>query len=1174
MKSIGNSKNLSNPFSTGGGGGHFENHVQACFVSLMLSGGYAPCLPSWPIDRVNLQGKIDGFDTDDLIVFVKEPDTGEERKLLGQVKHSISFIDGSEVLEEVMQAAWNDFCNPKIFNKNKDVIALITGPLSATDSNSVLWLLNQARYTKNSEDYYRNVAQSNFSPSKSETKLAVFRKHLTTANNGQAVSDKELYEFLKHFYVLGFDFGHETGVAISLLQSHFSQFQMQYPKEVWALVCDQVSSWNQHAGTIVKSNLSEDLLRHFKIKKNMHKFVPALSEISSSPANWLTYIDATSLILLALIGSWNEKKLNDLKIFKELLGINYEEWVLTKSELLALENGPFKLNNGVWTVQSKKEIIELFGNRILDQHLIKFKGAVVKVLGESNPDLELDKEIRFTAKLYGKEFSYSDQLRVGLSEGLAILGNYSGHFKLCSDFFAERIVNSVVDEILTQTWQQWATLNSLLPDLAEAAPETFLGKIEYILFENPSLFDEIFAQEGTGITGRNYIVGLLWALERLAWAEIHLVRVCCILAELANRDPGGNWANRPVNSIITILLPWLPQTFASKEKQIVAIKNIIQDYPLIAQKILIQLLPNQQSTSSGTSKPIWSEIDSNKFEINIEDDDFINQSTTFANLLVELSNNNSKLIIELISHIDHLPEESFFRFIENLKRLKIDELTEDTKEIIWSTLKQFIRKHRRFSDSWWALDEDKLLQLDEVVELFLPIDPLYIYKSLFCNRDHDLYEENGHWEQQRERLEEARKRAIKEILEYSGLVSTAKFTQLVENPYQVGVGLNLIADEKTDSFILDLLKNSENKKEYLMIKAYVFNRTKSSGLSWTDTIDHQSWSTELKVKFLSILPFNSETWVKVDEWLGDNSNQYWLSLDIQPYQAEADLDTAIGKLLEYGRPEAAIDCLSTQIHLKQPMNIQFCTKALLEVSNAEKLNGYEVVELIEYLQNDPSIEPNNLINIEFKFLTLLDRNSNVRPKFLEDKINNDAEFFSEIIAKVYRSNKEDNDEIELTENDKAQARQFERLLRNWSTIPGQDINQNFDSAKFKSWLQEVQSRSQETGHLNVAMRVIGRVLVNSPADIDGLWIDKNIAQILNEKSTLEMRSAFSSSLVTSRGPYWLDTTGEADLKLSQDFFNKADAIENEGFARLAKVVRDVAIDYKRASEQSTNKLHE
>ena len=82
-------KELSNPFSTGNGGGRFEANIHATFVSLVLSGGYAPCLPTWPIAEIKLQGAVAGYKTDDVIVFVENTNDGERRKLLGQVKSSI-----------------------------------------------------------------------------------------------------------------------------------------------------------------------------------------------------------------------------------------------------------------------------------------------------------------------------------------------------------------------------------------------------------------------------------------------------------------------------------------------------------------------------------------------------------------------------------------------------------------------------------------------------------------------------------------------------------------------------------------------------------------------------------------------------------------------------------------------------------------------------------------------------------------------------------------------------------------------------------------------------------------------------------------------------------------------------------------------------------------------------
>jgi hypothetical protein len=94
-----NGKDLSNPFSTGSGGPRFEANIQATFVTLMLSGGHAPCLPSWPIVEIKLQGAVAGYCTDDIIIFVENPANKERCRLLGQVKSSISISAKSKLFQ-------------------------------------------------------------------------------------------------------------------------------------------------------------------------------------------------------------------------------------------------------------------------------------------------------------------------------------------------------------------------------------------------------------------------------------------------------------------------------------------------------------------------------------------------------------------------------------------------------------------------------------------------------------------------------------------------------------------------------------------------------------------------------------------------------------------------------------------------------------------------------------------------------------------------------------------------------------------------------------------------------------------------------------------------------------------------------------------------------------------
>jgi hypothetical protein len=173
-------------------------------------------MPPLLADLRELQGKIDGFDTDDIIVFVENQNTQERRKLIGQVKHSIGITKANNIFAEVIQAAWNDFNNPDVFTRGKDIIVLITGALNATDSHNVQWLLSQARHTKDVEDFYRNVDQAKFSPAKSREKLDVIRYHLKLANNNLEVSDEELYSFHNLINNLHSGFGRELWISFRL----------------------------------------------------------------------------------------------------------------------------------------------------------------------------------------------------------------------------------------------------------------------------------------------------------------------------------------------------------------------------------------------------------------------------------------------------------------------------------------------------------------------------------------------------------------------------------------------------------------------------------------------------------------------------------------------------------------------------------------------------------------------------------------------------------------------------------------------------------------------------------------------------------------------------------------------------------------------------------------------
>ncbi len=135
----------SNPFSTGAGGSNFETRVQAAFVLLMLTGNSAPYFSDCRISKIKLQGRYDGYELDDFILFLENIRNGTPAKLLVQVKHEVSITANNQTFSEVIQSAWADFNNTN-FDSTTDLIALMTGPLSATDIDHVRPILEWARF--------------------------------------------------------------------------------------------------------------------------------------------------------------------------------------------------------------------------------------------------------------------------------------------------------------------------------------------------------------------------------------------------------------------------------------------------------------------------------------------------------------------------------------------------------------------------------------------------------------------------------------------------------------------------------------------------------------------------------------------------------------------------------------------------------------------------------------------------------------------------------------------------------------------------------------------------------------------------------------------------------------------------------------------------------------------
>lgn len=908
-----------------------------------------------------------------------------------------------------------------------------------------------------------------------------------------------------------------------------------------------------------------------KSGRNLNQVLRMLRNDTLQP-QWARGEGSDDLVFALLAGAWQHSSQADRKIIQILTGKNYIEWTRTIRKAVGFRNPPVVDRNGWWKFIPRFEGWHSLGRILDEEHLHKLHEAFNVTLRSHIVHSELA-DAESSRTLETNEFRISSELKKGLSESLALMGSFPDVSDLLTQKQIEEFVGRTVRHALSNfDGEDWRTLHELLPFLAEASPADFLDTLLDSVKRKESLFAGL-AFPVTALTSESaYPYGLIWAIESIAWSEEYLPRACMLLGKLSELVKEPENANQPLRSLVRILFPLLPQTNASSQHRMDVVRVLLHETPITGWNLLLELFPHLSGTVTVNYRPVWRKLFPDNWEPAIASQrDFIYQIETLSGLVVDLASEdyeklNDERFIELFPD---LSPSAFKRIMCHLASDSIIERPDAERLDLWKHLTSFYKKHRRFPGARWSLNEIEVSEIETIVEKLAPKDSTIVSRLVFSNDVFLLINDSDDWDLNAKERDSLRIQTMKGLLESNGVEKVIDLAEDVEDSDDFGFYLAKFANPVMDQLLLPgKLGQDAAEKPTGFIEKYVGHRWYLQGWEWVDGLDRSIWTPFQIGTFLGWMPFATETWERVIDWLADDEHEYWTRTHAHlPRDFQGSPDLAIEKLIFYNRGLAAIECLADLQRREIPFDHVLACKALLGTDPVSRRplesTGYILSQIIKKLQSDSSLPVETLLEIEWKHFDLFDSHFDVGPNTIENELSTNPNYFYRVVEIYHRLKS-------LMSNSEAHVNQNELDIRNhanfmfghhWRKLPGIDSNGDFQPEVFEEWLNEVYRLCATPELIEEAQDFLGESLIYAPADPDGLWIHRTVARTLNDTNAQTMRYSYFIAVLNSRGVYRVEGTGIHERQLAEKYRKKSERLKEAGFHRFASTLLSVSLSY-------------
>ena len=908
------------------------------------------------------------------------------------------------------------------------------------------------------------------------------------------------------------------------------------------------------------------------------------------PLAWTQPVAASELAPILLAGQWMAEEGQDKQLVARLAARPYTDIEHTLMQW-STPTGPLVRRGEVWDWRAADFVWRALDKRIDSKLLKRFDGIIREVLSLPDPAVELPPDERWLGRVRGKVHPYSDVVRAGVVGSLARLSTLESEGAVERTAIVERAIKYLLHSTDSPRAISWMSLARWLPDLAEAAPDAFLFAVQDLVHDEEAL-KAMFIE--AGMFGDNPHVYLLWAVERLLWSSRHFGDAVRVLADLAAKDPGGDLRNRPMSSLIEALLPWYPQGAADDSARLEAIDDVYSRQGEVGWRLARALLPGTTTTAFSLARPRWRRNWVGRDGTATNEPEFVTQIVLRLLSWAGASGQRWSNLVAVYPNLVRWGAKPAELITTALAGLKVDAIQPSERRFVYESARELVTRHSEFPDESWAITPGHLRPIEELVSRFEELAPAQRHRWLFTSWPTLPGERSRNHVDEWERIDEARREALGQILSADGIAGLLAFGASVDNPFSVGWalgGLNPARSVETE--LLDAALAIEPvwrdpQPLWTCGLAYVARSFKDRGEGWLkelEVLGSSGWPPNKLANLALGLPKAGPTWDRVDKWGTEAAKLYWSRVDLAHVENPSrDLRRGTDCLLHAKRPHQAVHMLGLFAHgrvqdLCRNVPREVVAAALIEAAGSDpreeaffghlRSTSYIVEGLINAVEH-AGLPESEVADLEWRWLQVIE-DSKRGPKLLQRQIASRPELFVELLTMVFRA---ENEAAEAVTRDKeAAARRAFRLLEALTTLPGTseprpiekpeegDIVFPFatvDKDSLDRWVDRARALAKGCGRLGVCDSQIGQLLAYSPVDPDdGLWPSIPVRDLIGRISSEDLERGMSIGVYNKRGAHMRAPGGAQERKLATKFRAFADGMRRK-WPRAARITEGIA----------------